>query len=57
MGIKPAGEPGKAWPAILIGFFVAFGGLLFGYDTGTINGILEMVCIPLLAPTHANDSN
>ncbi|KAA8569161.1 hypothetical protein EYC84_000830 [Monilinia fructicola] len=40
--IKPAGVPGKSWPAILIGCFVAFGGLLFGYDTGTIGGILAM---------------
>ena len=39
---KPADEPGAAWPAIVIGLFVAFGGLLFGYDTGTISGILEM---------------
>ncbi|PSN59837.1 glucose transporter-like protein [Corynespora cassiicola Philippines] len=39
---KPADEPGKAWPAILIGLFVAFGGVLFGYDTGTISGILAM---------------
>jgi len=29
-------------PAILIGSFVAFGGVLFGYDTGTIGGILAM---------------
>lgn len=29
---KPADEPGKAWPAIVIGLFVAFGGVLFGYD-------------------------
>ncbi|CAI5015592.1 BBT_HP_G0093660.mRNA.1.CDS.1 [Saccharomyces cerevisiae] len=28
--------------AILIGMFVAFGGVLFGYDTGTISGILTM---------------
>lgn len=28
---KPAGEEGKALPAILIGVFVAFGGILFGY--------------------------
>ncbi|QLL33670.1 hypothetical protein HG536_0E05810 [Torulaspora globosa] len=28
--------------AILIGMFVAFGGVLFGYDTGTISGIMAM---------------
>ncbi|KAI0120950.1 high-affinity glucose transporter RGT2 [Xylariales sp. AK1849] len=39
---KPEREEGKAWPAILIGLFVAFGGVLFGYDTGTISGILAM---------------
>ena len=37
---KPAGVPGSSWPAIIIGLFVAFGGVLFGYDTGTISGIL-----------------
>ncbi|KAK0386652.1 hypothetical protein NLU13_6487 [Sarocladium strictum] len=31
--VKPGDEPGKAWPAIAMGFFVAFGGVLFGYDT------------------------
>jgi len=29
-------------PAIAIGLFVAFGGVLYGYDTGTISGILAM---------------
>ncbi|KAI7541955.1 general substrate transporter [Hortaea werneckii] len=38
----PPGTAGKAWPAIMVGFFVAFGGVLFGYDTGTIGGILAM---------------
>lgn len=28
--------------AILIGLFVAFGGVLFGYDTGTISGVMAM---------------
>lgn len=39
---KPEDVPGASWPAIVIGLFVAFGGVLFGYDTGTISGILEM---------------
>jgi MFS transporter, SP family, sugar:H+ symporter len=39
---KPQDVPGAAWPAIVIGAFVAFGGVLFGYDTGTIGGILAM---------------
>ncbi|KAF2012811.1 glucose transporter-like protein [Aaosphaeria arxii CBS 175.79] len=39
---KPENEAGKSWPAIAIGLFVAFGGVLFGYDTGTISGILAM---------------
>lgn len=39
---KPVGEAGKSWPGIAIGFFVAFGGVLFGYDTGTISGIIAM---------------
>jgi hypothetical protein len=28
---KPEGTAGKSWPAIAIGMFVAFGGILFGY--------------------------
>lgn len=26
----PEGTPGSAWPAIMVGLFVAFGGVLFG---------------------------
>ena len=39
---KPEGTAGSAIPAIFIGLFVAFGGVLYGYDTGTIGGILGM---------------
>merc|ERR1711939_801268 len=39
---KPADVPGSALPAVIIGLFVAFGGILFGYDTGTIGGIIAM---------------
>lgn len=31
--VKPKDEVGAAWPAICVGMFVAFGGVLFGYDT------------------------
>nr|QFR37147.1 MFS transporter [Cyberlindnera americana] len=33
---------GSTTVAILVGMFAAFGGILFGYDTGTISGILAM---------------
>ncbi|KAK9473862.1 general substrate transporter [Dipodascopsis tothii] len=39
---NPEPSAGKSWAAILIGLFVAFGGILFGYDTGTISGITAM---------------
>ncbi|KAM3504062.1 hypothetical protein MY10362_003811, partial [Beauveria mimosiformis] len=39
---RPEHQVGKTWPAIAMGFFVAFGGVLFGYDTGTISGIIVM---------------
>lgn len=38
----PHQDEGSSIPAILMGAFVAFGGILFGYDTGTIGGILAM---------------
>lgn len=39
---KPADAVGSAIPAVAVGLFVAFGGVIYGYDTGTISGILEM---------------
>lgn len=33
---KPEGTPGSAWPAIVIGLFVAFGGVLFGYASSLL---------------------
>ncbi|PBP15386.1 putative glucose transporter rco-3, partial [Diplocarpon rosae] len=39
---KPDNIAGSSAPAIMVGLFVATGGLLFGYDTGTISGILAM---------------
>ncbi|KAF2166670.1 hypothetical protein M409DRAFT_66640 [Zasmidium cellare ATCC 36951] len=39
---RPEGEAGAAWPSICVGLFAAFGGILYGYDTGTISGIQNM---------------
>lgn len=39
---RPSNEKGAAWPAILVGLFASFGGILYGYDTGTIAGIQTM---------------
>ncbi|KAH8167481.1 hypothetical protein CIB48_g756 [Xylaria polymorpha] len=54
---KPDHEAGKTWPAIAIGLFVAFGGVLFGYDTGTISGILTMPYWQRLFSTGYIDSS
>jgi SP family sugar:H+ symporter-like MFS transporter len=54
---RPSEEAGKAWPAIAMGFFVAFGGVLFGYDTGTISGILAMPYWQRLFSTGYRDVN
>ncbi|PWN38467.1 putative monosaccharide transporter [Meira miltonrushii] len=32
----------EALPALIVAAFVAWGGILFGYDTGVISGIIEM---------------
>ncbi|PYH43887.1 sugar porter family MFS transporter [Aspergillus saccharolyticus JOP 1030-1] len=39
---KPEEAAGSAAPAIIVGLFAAFGGILYGYDTGTISGIIAM---------------
>lgn len=39
--VPPQAE-GSSRTGILMGAFVAFGGILFGYDKGTIGGILAM---------------
>ncbi|KAF4414972.1 putative RCO3 glucose transporter, partial [Fusarium austroafricanum] len=39
---KPENFAGSSIRAIMVGLFVASGGLLFGYDLGVINGILAM---------------
>ncbi|KAI9715001.1 MAG: High-affinity glucose transporter rgt2 [Chrysothrix sp. TS-e1954] len=51
---KPEGTAGSAFPAIAIGCFVAFGGVLYGYDTGTIGGILAMPAWISKFATHSH---
>ncbi|KUI54647.1 putative glucose transporter rco-3 [Cytospora mali] len=54
---KPDNVAGSSAPAIMIGIFVASGGLLFGYDTGTINGILAMDSFKDMFSTGYRDGN
>lgn len=41
-GIGPASAPKSRLSGILMTAFAAFGGILYGYDTGTISGIIAM---------------
>ncbi|KAI0452832.1 general substrate transporter [Xylaria acuta] len=54
---KPDNVAGSSAPAIMVGLFVATGGVLFGYDTGTINGILAMRSFRDQFSTGARDSH
>ncbi|KAG9519001.1 general substrate transporter, partial [Aureobasidium melanogenum] len=51
---RPEGEVGAVWPAIAVGAFAAFGGVLYGYDTGTISDILAMPYWLKLFATHTD---
>lgn len=45
MGLLPEKSerpPGSIWPAVSVGLFASIGGVLFGYDTASISGILTM---------------
>ncbi|KAI1326957.1 general substrate transporter [Xylariaceae sp. FL0255] len=54
---KPDNVAGSSAPAIMVGLFVATGGLLFGYDTGTINGLLAMHSFKNQFSTGYRDDN
>jgi len=41
-GIGGSGAPKNKWTGILMTTFAAFGGILYGYDTGTIGGVKVM---------------
>jgi sugar porter (SP) family MFS transporter len=48
---------GSTTIGILIGLFAAFGGILFGYDTGTISGILAMPYVLRTFPEDTPETN
>ncbi|KAK3987754.1 general substrate transporter [Cladorrhinum sp. PSN332] len=54
---KPPNVAGTSTPAVLLCLFVATGGLLFGYDTGSINGILAMETFNNDFSTGTKDQN
>lgn len=45
-------KAGSTWMGIFVGLFAAFGGILFGYDTGTISGIMAMKYVTARFPSN-----
>lgn len=45
---------GSKKPAILVGGFAAIGGILFGYDTASISGIIAMEAWVRAMATHTD---
>ncbi len=48
--------PGSKKPACLVGAFAAIGGILFGYDTASISGVIAMKAWIRTMATH-QDAN
>lgn len=46
--LKHEETPGSSLTVIAVGLFVAFGGVLFGYDTGTISIRMHLHLLPRL---------
>jgi MFS transporter, sugar porter (SP) family len=51
VGEKKAGSPKMG---IIVGLFAALGGLLFGYDTGTISGVMGMDYVKKTFPANGH---
>lgn len=45
-------KAGSTTMSILVGMFAAFGGVLYGYDTGTISGVMAMDYVKLHFPSN-----
>lgn len=48
-------KAGSTTMGVVVGVFAAFGGILFGYDTGTISGILAMKYVTARFPSDKVD--
>ncbi|KAK9372539.1 general substrate transporter [Lipomyces chichibuensis] len=46
---------GSFWPSIIVASFACFGGILYGYDTGSISGIIAMDHFKHVFATHQDD--
>ncbi|QRG40965.1 hypothetical protein FDK38_005459 [Candidozyma auris] len=48
-------KAGSTTMGIIVGMFAAFGGVLYGYDTGTINGVMAMKYVKARFPGNGEE--